>query len=313
MDMNNVFLLVLGFIALFLSGKYLVTGGVQIARLFKIPTLVIGLTIVSFGTSAPELLVSLKAALSGHPDIAVGNVVGSNISNIALVLGLTALIFPIPVAKKIMRFDWPVLMIICLLFYSLALTGVLQWWAGLLFVVIIAGYNYYSIVKGRRNDTEEDQPQVNMAWYWALAIILVSCMGLVFGAEWLVTGASGLARSFGIEERVISVSIIAFGTSIPELATSVVAALKKETDISIGNIIGSNIFNVAGILGITALVTPIPVSKTILSVDLLWMLGITILLFVLMIWKKPQISHWGGVVLILSYSFYIYFLLNSGL
>ncbi|MDA3890438.1 MAG: calcium/sodium antiporter [Salinivirgaceae bacterium] len=311
--MNDILFLVLGFVALFLSGKYLVTGSVQIARLFKIPTLVVGLTIVSFGTSAPELLVSLKAALSGHPDISIGNVVGSNISNMALVLGITALIFPIPVSKKIIRFDWPVLMIICLLFYGLALNGILEWWEGLIFVIAIVGFNVHSISKGRKpTEDDEEIPAVEMKWHWALAIILASCIGLVFGADWLVKGASGLARSFGVGERIISVSIIAFGTSVPELATSVVAALKKETDISIGNIVGSNIFNVAGILGITSLVTPIPVNEKILSSDVIWMLAITILLFVLLIGKRKQLTRWKGAVLILSYSLYIYILLNSG-
>ena len=308
--MSNIVFLVLGFIALFLSGKYLVTGSVQLARFFKIPTLVVGLTIVSFGTSAPELLVSLKAALSGHPDISIGNVVGSNISNIALVLGITALVFPIPVSKKIIRFDWPVMMAVSVIFYVLSINGILKLWEGLIFVSIIVGFNFYSFKKGKNNDNAEDIPPVEIQWYWALAIIAASSVGLVFGANWLVTGASGLARGFGIDERIISVSIIAFGTSVPELATSVVAALKKETDISIGNIIGSNIFNVAGIIGITSLVTPITVNERIISSDMLWMLGITVVLFILMISKGKQLSKWKGAILILSYSLYIYFLLK---
>lgn len=309
--MHDVVFLLLGFVALFLSGKYLVNASVQLARHFKIPTLVVGLTIVSFGTSAPELLVSLKAALSGHPDISIGNVVGSNISNIALVLGITALIFPIPVAKKIIRLDWPVLMAICLLFYALAYNKTLAWWEGLIFLTVLAGFNYHSVTAGRKhNDSDEEIPVAEMKWQWAIAIICIACLGLVFGAEWLVSGASGLARNFGVSERIISVSIIAFGTSVPELATSAIAALKKETDISIGNIIGSNIFNVAGILGITSLVKEIPVNQTILSSDIIWMLGITVLLFLVMIGKRKRIVRWEGFVLLLSYSLYIYLLLN---
>ncbi len=311
--MNDILLLILGFVFLFIGGKYLVTGSVQIAKLFKVPTLVIGLTIVAFGTSAPELLVSLKAALSGHPDISVGNVVGSNISNIALVLGLTAIIFPIPVSRKLIKFDWPVMMGLSIIFYVFSLNGILKWWEGLFFVGAIVVFNLYSVHKGRKSNKNEENgvnSEKNTAWYISTVIIVASSITLVLGANWLVIGASGLARSFGIGERVISVSIIAFGTSVPELATSIVAALRKETDISIGNIIGSNIFNIAGILGITALVKPIGVNEKIITSDLIWMLGITLLLFILMLGKKGRLTRWSGAILLLSYSLYIYFLLK---
>jgi cation:H+ antiporter len=311
--MNNILFLILGFITLFLSGKYLVTGSVQLARFFKIPTLVVGLTIVSFGTSAPELLVSLKAALSGHPDIAIGNVVGSNISNMALVLGITALIFPISVSRKLVRFDWPIMMFVTLLFYIFSLSGIIQWWMGLLFVIVIIGFNIHSVRKGKQNANENEILPVEIPWYGSLAIIIGSSIGLVFGADWLVSGASGLARNFGVDERIISVSIIAFGTSVPELSTSVVAALRKESDISIGNIIGSNIFNVAGIIGITSLVTPIPVNEKIVNSDMLWMLGISVVLLLLMAGQTKKLNQWKGGILILSYSLYIYFLLNNGI
>lgn len=311
--MSNILFLILGFIALFLSGKYLVTGSIQLARFFKIPTLVVGLTIVSFGTSAPELLVSLKAALSGHPDIAIGSVVGSNISNMALVLGITALIFPISVSRKLVRFDWPIMMLVTLLFYIFSLYGIIQWWQGLILVIIIIGFNIYSVQKGKQNISDDEILPVEIPWYGSLAIIIGSSIGLIFGADWLVSGASGLARNFGVDERIISVSIIAFGTSVPELSTSVVAALRKESDISIGNIIGSNIFNVAGIIGITSLVTPIPVNEKIVNSDMLWMLGISVVLFLLMAGKAKKLNLWKGAVLILSYSLYIYFLLNNGI
>jgi cation:H+ antiporter len=308
--MSDILFLALGFVVLFFSGKYLVVGGVQLAKLFKIPTLVVGLTVVALGTSAPELLVSLKAALSGHPDISIGNVVGSNISNMALVLGITALIFPIPVARKLIKFDWTVMMGVSILFYILAYNGVLSRIEGVVFIVIIILFNIYSIYKGRKSSKDEPNGPPNVPWYWSLIIILGSSVGLIFGAEWLVTGASGLARNIGVSERIISVSIIAFGTSVPELATSVVAALRKETDISIGNIIGSNIFNIAAILGITASVTPITISSALINSDMLWMLGISILLFILMVIKKKELSYWSGGILILSYGAYLYFLLK---
>lgn len=308
--MSNVIFLILGFVVLFLSGKYLVTGSVQLARFFKIPPLIVGLTIVSVGTSAPEFLVSLKAALSGHPDISIGNVVGSNIANIALVLGLTAVIFPITVSNSLIKFDWPVMMVFGIMLYILSLNGILSTWEGMLFTLAIVGYTVYSIHNGKKKTNKEEIFNVEIIWYWALVIIAASCIGLVIGADWLVTGASGLARNFGVDERIISVSIIAFGTSVPELSTSIIAALRKESDISLGNIIGSNIFNIAGILGISALITPIPVNQKIIASDMVWMLAISLLLFLLMIGKRQQLTRWKGAVLILSYSLYIYFLLK---
>jgi cation:H+ antiporter len=305
----DVFHLILGFVVLFISGKYLVVGGVQLAKYFKIPTLVIGLTVVALGTSAPELLVSLKAAISGHPDISIGNVVGSNISNIALVLGITAIIFPIAITSKLIKSDWSVMMLTGVLFYILSINNILSRWEGVIFLILIVIFIIYSIRNGRRYYESTEDNSINIAWYWSLLIIIISSIGLVFGAEWLVKGATEIARDFNVSERVISVSIIAFGTSIPELATSVIAAIKKETDISIGNIIGSNIFNILAILGITSTVTPINVSQPIINFDMLWMLGISLLLLLLIIGKRKKLTRWGGVILLLSYISYIYTLL----
>lgn len=308
--MIDVILLVVGFALLFISGRYLVTGGVELAKFFQIPTLVVGLTIVSFGTSAPELLVSLKAALSGHPDIALGNVVGSNISNIALVLGITALICPIPVVKKLIKFDWPLMMLLSILLFVFALSGTLNFWNGIILLVILVFFNIQSVRSGRNNN-EETEP-IKIKWYYSLLIIAGSSIGLVYGAEWLVKGASGIARNMGVDERIISVSIIAFGTSVPELATSTVAAFKRQTDISIGNIIGSNIFNVGGILGITAVTEAIPVNQKILSNDMLWMLGISLLLLILMlVGKSKKVSRLNGAMLISAYALFVYFLLSN--
>ncbi len=306
--MQNVLFLILGIITLLISGKYLVTGGVHLAKFFKVPTLVIGLTVVSFGTSMPELIVSLKAALSGHPDIAMGNVVGSNIANIAFVLGLTALIFPIAVDRKVVKFDWPVMMVITLILFALTLNQLLTRAEGLILFVLLVAYNYKSIKQGRKDNIVDENAKQPIAWYWAVLIIAASCTGLVFGADWLVNGASGIARNFGISERVISVSVIALGTSLPELATSAIAAFKKEADISIGNIIGSNIFNIAGILGITAMINPIQVNKQIAGFDSFWMVGIALLLFFMMAFKNKQVSRIDGAILLLTYFIYIYLL-----
>lgn len=307
--MIDVILLVIGFALLFISGHYLVMGGVELAKFFKIPTLVVGLTIVSFGTSAPELLVSLKAAFSGYPDISLGNVVGSNISNIALVLGITALICPIPVATKLLKSDWPIMILLSLLLFVFSLSGLLTWWHGAILLLILIYFNVNSIIKGRSSD--EVIPVVKIPWYYAILIIIASSVGLVFGAEWLVKGATGIARGLGVGERIISVSIIAFGTSVPELATSVVAAIKRQTDISIGNIIGSNVFNIAGILGITAVTKAIPVNQDILYNDMIWMIAISVLLFLLMVGKSRKISKLNGIMLISAYGLYLFFLLSN--
>ncbi len=306
--MVDVIYLILGLVVLFLSGKYLVVGGIELANFFKIPTLIVGLTIVSFGTSAPELLVSLEAAFSGHPDISLGNVIGSNIANIGLILGITAIIFPIPIASKLIKFDWVAMMIVSLILLAISfLTDALYFWAGLFLFLMLIYYNIHSISSGRRDNKEVREPK--MAWYYSLLIVAISSVGLVFGAKWLVFGATNVARNLGVSERIISISLIAFGTSLPELATSVIAALRKETDISIGNIIGSNIFNVAGILGITAMVEPIYINKDLI-VDMLCMIMIFVLLLVFMIGKQKKLSRFNGAILLLSYIAYMYFLIK---
>lgn len=308
--MNNLLFLIGGFTLLFFSGKYLVRGSVELANHFKISKLVIGLTVVSFGTSAPELIVSLKAAIAGHPDISIGNIVGSNISNIALVLGITALIYPIPVVKKLMRVDWPIMMLATIMFYVFILNRSIDFWEGIIFILLLIAFNYFS-VKNSSNGGEE-YAKAAFPWYLSLLIIVASSIGLVFGADFLVKGASSIARDLGVDERIISVSVIAFGTSVPELATSVLAALKKETDISIGNIIGSNIFNLWGILGVTAIFKPIPVNEKTISFDAYWLIGISLLLVIFMFSgkKNKRLSRFEGAFLVIFYICYIFFVIS---
>jgi len=304
-------ILIVGFVVLMLSGNFLVRGGVSLARHFKISTLVVGLTVVSFGTSAPELMVSLKAALSGHADFSIGTVIGSNISNIALVLGLTAIVLPLAVNRRSTIIDWPLMFGAVILFFLLT-SGkddrVLSIFDGLIFVFLLAGFIFFSIYhsrKTRSKDQIEFLPPQYSLWVSCLIIVL-AIVGLRFGANWLVDGASGIARSFGISDYLISVSIIAFGTSVPELATSLIAAVRGETDISIGNIIGSNLFNILGILGITAIVKPIQVNEQILHFDIKWLMALSILLLLMMLpLKSGKISRWNGLILVLSYLAYL--------
>lgn len=301
--------LIYGILILVISGDILVRGSVSLARYFKISTLIVGVTVVSFGTSAPELIVSINAALTGHPEIAIGNVVGSNISNIALVLAITAIILPIVVAKNSVRIDWPVMMASGILLYFMSLTnGSIEQYEGIVFIIILILYILFIIHKGkkeRKHAPEFKKPQYNILL--SLGFIVVSIIGMYFGSTFLIDGASEIALDWGVSERVISVTVIAFGTSVPELSTSVIAAIKKESDISVGNILGSNIFNVFAILGITASIKDVTVSSKILSSDILWMLASFILLLVFMfVPKKYKIARVGGVILLVFYISYIY-------
>jgi cation:H+ antiporter len=303
------FLLIVGLVILLVSGDLLVRGGVGLANHFKISRLVIGVTVVSFGTSAPELIVSLNAAISGHPEIAIGNVVGSNIANIALILGITAVLLPIPVNRTSIVVDWPVMMFASLLFWWFASSaGILQSFEGIIFVVLLIAYIVYSIKKSKEPDSIDETKKSNSI-FLSLGFILASSVGLYFGSDLLVNNAVIIATNLNISEHIISVTIIAFGTSVPELATSVIAVFKKETDISIGNIIGSNIFNLLGILGITSIIKEIPVSLNVLNNDVFWMLGIAAVLFLFIIPpKNGLLKRWKGACLLLIYFVYIYLL-----
>ena len=309
-------LLIGGLITLIIAGEALVRGAVGIALKFKIPTLVIGMTIVSFGTSAPELLVSLKAALEGHPELSIGNVVGSNVANIALVLGLTAMILPIAVKRSTAKIDWSIMMATTLLFYVFILDDIIQWYEGLIFVLCLIAFNIYmfrNVAKKKDDekielDVDEDEAEKQNIFVQIL-LILVGCVGLAYGAGWLLDGAITIASDFGVSEHIIAVTIVAFGTSVPELITSVVAALKKETDISVGNLIGSNIFNILGVLGITSLVKEIPVSLQVINIDIFWVIAISFLVLPLMI-INYKINRIRGLILFLSYCLYIYFVVS---
>ncbi|TLX76023.1 calcium/sodium antiporter [Labilibacter sediminis] len=301
-------MLIAGFTLLFFSGDWLVKSSIQIARYFRISTLVVGITVVAFGTSAPELIVSLKAVFDGVPDISVGNVVGSNIANIALVLGTVSIILPIKVKKKSIFFDWAVMMIASLLFYFFAQNNKLQFFEGVIFLVFISLYLIFSVYSSRRQMGKSGEliEKPSMKIIWAVALLVLAATGLYFGSKLLVEGAVIIAKGFNVSERVIGISVVAFGTSVPELATSVMAAVKKETDISIGNIIGSNIFNLLAILGVTSVLKTINISQVLISVDIWWMMGISALLMLALLpLKKGHISRWKGVLFVAIYAYYM--------
>jgi len=283
-------LLIAGLTLLIISGDYLVKGGVSLARHLKISTLVVGLTVVAFGTSAPELIVSFKAAITNHPEIAVGNVVGSNIANIALVLALATSIMPMAVKSETIRFGWPVMFLSSILLLVFIYNSRITHIEGIILSIFLIGFIWLSIRRSRkRPEAHLVLPPKYNIWI-SLLIIVLSCVGLTYGSSFLIDGASTVARRLGISERVISITMIAFGTSLPELAASVAAAIKKEADISIGNIIGSNIFNILAVIGFTSSAKTIKVEYLSFEYDIIWMLFISFLLLLFMIPVIPNLK-----------------------
>lgn len=325
--------LIAGLLLLIAGGNYLVKGGVAVAKRFKVPTLIIGMTIVAFGTSSPEFIVSLQSALQGHPEISIGNVVGSNIANIGLILGITALILPMAVNRTSVKIDVPFLIFCSLLFFTLAQDNLITRGEGLIFVILLVLFTLLSIYKGKKeNPTEtpteepvkEDAPkekELNMIG--AIIMIIASCAALTFGANLLIDSAVSIAKDFGVSERVISVTLVAFGTSVPELATSIMAAIRKENDIAIGNVVGSNIFNILFVIGCSALITPIEnFDFTAFSFDFYWMIIFTAILALTVIpferiAKKIKdektysiLTRFEGFSMIAAYIVYVILLLN---
>jgi cation:H+ antiporter len=306
------FLLAVGLVILLIGGKYLVDGASAIAGKLGLSPGLIGLTVVSFGTSAPELLVSITAALKGASDIALGNVIGSNISNITLVLGISAIVFPIALPRSVIKLDYAFTLVVSILFFILALNGVISLVDGLILLVLLVLINLYFFKSIARIEDDPDdidlQKLKSTPYYLTVIFILGGIAGLYWGSEMFVENAIVIAQQFGISDRVIGVTVIAIGTSLPELATSLLAALKKQTDIALGNILGSNLMNILAIIGVTAVVKPILVSPVFLTNDFIWMLGFTLILLPMII-TKLRISRWEGGVLLLGYLLYLFFLL----
>ena len=300
-----VLFLIIGIIFLLLGGDMLVNSSTALAKRLNVSPFLIGITVVSFGTSAPELLVSLNAAVMGSTGIAIGNVIGSNIANIALVLGLTILIRPINVDSKKYLFAWLVMFVSSIMFFGFSLDGVIDFIDGLFFISGLMFFITLSI-RYRNSSIEEDEIEENKDMKMILVYFILGSAGLYFGSEFLVTNSVIVAKYFGISEFVIGITIVALGTSLPELVTSVIAILKGHSSISIGNLIGSNIFNVFAVLGITSLVQSLNPDSSILISDLPVMLGITLLLgFFLFI--SHRLRRTEGALLISIYLIYVVF------
>ena len=311
----DVVLMLLGFVLLVVGGDFLVRASVALSLRLNISKMVIGLTVVSFATSLPELLVSLNAALNGSPSIAINNVVGSNIANIGLVLGITALIGTIYVDKTFYKFNWPVLMLFSMLFYYfLSNDNKLSTLEGaILFIGLIV---FVISVLRKSSDTEPDDSidELTVVSNFKIGVwLFIGGAALYFGSDWLVKGAIVIAQEIGVSEAVISVSIIAVGTSVPELAASVMAVVRNEKAISLGNLIGSNIFNIGSVLGLTAMIKPIIVEDPlIVSRDLIWMLVFAaILLPLAFILKRHELKKTEGFILVFIYGIFIYMVFMS--
>jgi cation:H+ antiporter len=304
------FLLFLGLAILLAGGKILVDGASGIALKLGMSAGLIGLTIVAFGTSAPELLVSVNAALKGNSDISIGNVIGSNIANIALVLGMSGLVYPILIKRNHLKFEYLITLLVSFLFFGLSYNGVISTLEGILLFGLFIGFNVYLFKTSSNDDSEvvEIVHAKNLSWFKSIIYFIGGIIGLYLGSELLVENAVSISREFGISERIIGVTIIAIGTSLPELITSVIAAISKQTDLALGNILGSNIMNILSIIGLTAIIKPIGVSLEFINSDFFWMLGITLFLFPLMK-IKMRVSKIEGALLLLSYGAYLFFLL----
>jgi len=302
---------ILGFVLLVIGGEFLVRASVALSFKLSISKFVIGMTVVSFATSAPELLVSLNAALSGSPAIAINNVVGSNIANIGLVLGITAVVGSIAVDKTFYKLNWPVMMLFSIaLYYFLYNDSQLIFLEGLVLFGGLIVFLYILIRRAKKDiEIEEvDETLAIVSYFKIMLWLLIGGLALYFGSEWLVKGAIDLAAILGVSEAVISVSVIAIGTSVPELAASVIAAAKQEKAISLGNLIGSNIFNIGSVLGLTSMIKTIPVTEPqILTRDIFWMIAFSaILIPLILIPKQHQISRSNGFALILGYGVFIF-------
>ena len=307
----DIVYILLGLALLVKGGDYLVDGSVAIAKRAKLSEMVIGLTVVGFGTSMPELLVSAQSALMGNSGIAIGNVVGSNIANIALILGVTSIIHVIPAQKITLKIDLPFMLLSLVLFVAIAMTGYVGRVAGVIGVLMLICFVSYQVRQSRKAEAAlaKENPEAHdeaepMALWKAMLLVIVSFLAMVFGANILVEGASNIARLLGVTDRVIGLTIVAIGTSLPELFSSVMAAVKGKTDMAIGNIIGSVTFNILCVIGVSSIITPIMDTNIGFAFDyaLMVILGVMLWLFLR---TKHELERWEGVVLTIIFIAYL--------
>jgi cation:H+ antiporter len=306
MDFNTISLLFFGLIVLIIGGNLLLKSAVSISLKFGIPKLLIGMTVVSLATSAPELIVSIKSALKGSPDLAISNVLGSNIANLGLVLAVTILFSPINISKSVYKKEWPIMMFSALYFLVVVLDGIITKTEGSILVCFLI-MTISALIKFRDKSEIELEIENEDSIVKSLITLIFGGVFLFYGSEWFIDGAISLANSFGISERIIGITVVSVGTSIPELVTSLVAVFNKEKSISLGNLLGSNIFNVFAVLGLTSLVTPLSVvDNNIISFDIYIMLFFAALVLPLIFFpKKYVLGRKEGLIILVFYSLYV--------
>jgi cation:H+ antiporter len=317
----DMVLIIAGLVILLVAGDFLVKGAVSLSLRLGIPALIVSFTIVGFGTSAPELLIAIQSALEGAPGIALGNVVGSNIANVLLVLGVPALLFTMDTTRCDTKRSYVQMIGASLIFIALCFLGPLYIWQGIVLLILLTGMlgdAFYSARKARRSVnidavtseelSELEDADPNMAIWKVSAYMIIGIIGLPFGADILIEGAIGIARDKGISEEVVGLTLVAVGTSMPELATTVVAAMRRQADVALGNVIGSNMFNLLAIMGVASFFGPLEIPEQFLRMDLWIMLGSSLLLS-LFVFFRFSLSRIWGILFLATYTAYIMFLL----
>ena len=308
-NMDFLFI-ILGLVLLVLGGDWLLKSAVGMSLRLNISKIVIGMTVVSFATSAPELIVSVKSAMAGFPDIALGNVVGSNIANIGLILGVVMIISKMKVDLSFFKTDWPAMIIASFILYGILLyDSEINRSEGFILFALMIGFIFY-LIKSQKNSEEEIEIPLDdtMKMYQIIWFLVIGVIALYGGSELLIKGAVNVAQTFGVSDRIIAVTVVAVGTSIPEFSASLIAAIKKESSISIGNILGSNIFNILSVLGLTAIIHPIKlVDNKLLTFDILWMIGFALVLLPLVLMpKRGFLDRRAGIILLAGYILFVY-------
>lgn len=295
-----------GFILLMWGAEYTVRGSVAIANKLHIPTIIVGLTVVAFGTSAPEFVVSISAALKGSAGIAIGNVVGSNIANLLLILGGAALIYPISCNRRIFLRDYVFLFVVSVVFIVFAMSGKFVWWHGVIMLFMLGLFVYYNYRNSKATDVTEDalSPIARKKWLTVIEVTVLGLIAIIYGADLLVNGAVAIARLLGVSEEMIGLTIIAFGTSLPELATTGMAAYRHQNGVALGNILGSNIWNIVFIMGLTSVVVDVDVPKQFLYYDI-WVMAISTLFLLPLMWTQSKMSRKEGLFFVIAYVAYI--------
>jgi cation:H+ antiporter len=314
---------VVGLVLLLVAGDLLVRGAVNLSLRLGVPALIVSLTVVAFGTSAPELLVSVSAILDGAPGLALGNVIGSNTANILLVLGIPAMITTLHVIDNSTRASYLQMLAATVLFILLALRGEFDWIAGVILLAALAAMLGHAVYEARCHrvavkeaasvacePSEVEGADPDMPWWKVITFLIVGLIGLPIGAQLLVDASTNIARAYGVSETVIGLTLVALGTSLPELATTVMAALRKQADVAFGNVIGSNMFNLLGIIGISSLIGKIPVDVEIMKFDIWVMLSVSVLLGIFVL-RRINITRLWGIVLSALYVLYILAVLNN--